>query len=232
MKSALQRALRALGPALKELLWPLGRACLLCRRATRGRSLCPACAQRLQDCELHPADAGLPLPTGEPLFCLYAYEGAAKRLVWLLKFDALEEAGLLLGTRLAAQWRLLGLRADLVTWVPMPEKRRRQRGIDHARCLAEALARTLGLPCLPLLARRGRTGALQHTLRRQARLRSAQEAFMPREDAPPLAGKTVCLVDDVVTTGATAASCGALLRQMGAAQVFTLAACRTQRRGE
>lgn len=220
---------RRLGHWLKELLWPMGRSCMLCNRATRAQSLCPACMERLAACEL-PRAYQLPgITEADGLCAAFAYEEAAKRLVWELKFGALEEAGVVLGWRLAAAIRQRGMDADLVTWVPMPEKRRRERGIDHARCLAEQLAKALALPCAGLLARGAEDTALQHTLSRKERLRHARDAFCPAMNAPSTEGLRVLLVDDVLTTGATAAACVRELRAMGAEQVFVAVACRALR---
>ena len=206
------RWLSRLGDSLKELLWPLGRFCILCGVATRSQSLCPQCLANLT--------------AADGLCAAFAYEDAAKRLVWELKFGAWEEAGVVLGWHMSWAVRARGWEADLITWVPMPQKRRRERGIDHARCLAEQLARALELPCAGLLARRDEDAVPQHTLSRAERLRHAKDAFCPAMDAPSPEGLRVLLVDDVLTTGATAADCVRELQAMGAAQVLVAVACR------
>lgn len=226
------RWLRRLGHMLKELLWPLGRFCLLCNVATRSQSLCPQCLENLNACSL-PLAYQLPGMTGADGLCAaFAYEDAAKRLVWELKFGALEEAGVVLGWHLASAIRVRGWEIDLVTWVPMPQKRRRERGIDHARILAEQLAQALDLPCAALLARREEDDTSQHTLDRAERLRHARDAFCPAVDAPSPEGLSLLLVDDVLTTGATAADCVRELRDMGAARVLVGVACRAMHENE
>ena len=115
-----------------------------------------------------------------------------------------QEAGVVLGWHMSWAVRARGWEADLITWVPMPQKRRRERGMDHARCLAEQLARALELPCAGLLARRDEDAVPQHTLSRAERLRHARDAFCPAMDAPSPEGLRVLLVDDVLTITTTA----------------------------
>ena len=91
------RWLSRLGDSLKELLWPLGRFCILCGVATRSQSLCPQCLANLRACALPVAHQHPGMTAADGLCAAFAYEDAAKRLVWELKFGAWEEAGVVLG---------------------------------------------------------------------------------------------------------------------------------------
>jgi predicted amidophosphoribosyltransferase len=110
----------------------------------------------------------------------------------------------------------------VVTWVPMPESRRRERCIDHGKALAEAAAARLGLSRRPLLLRLDTRDTPQATLGQKAREANLSGAFAP-------AGKFSCpvrLVDDVLTTGTTARRCAEALQAGGAVKVTLLAFTR------
>ena len=113
----------------------------------------------------------------------------------------------------------------VVTWVTMPESRRRDRMIDHGRTLAEAAARQLNLPCRQLLLRRETRQKNQASLNREGREANLKNAFLPMEDI----SFPVLLVDDVLTTGTTARRCAEALRSGGAKEVSVLTFTRAVR---
>ena len=118
-------------------------------------------------------------------------------------------------------WLRAGLRGTVVTWVPGRRPDIRRRGFDHAELLARSVARRLGLAATPLLQR---TSARPDQTRLGAAERRVNLAGAFR--ARPW-GHPVVVVDDLVTTGATAAACAAALAEGGAPEVEVLAACRT-----
>ena len=106
-----------------------------------------------------------------------------------------------------------------VTWVPGKPADMRRRGFDHAELLATELSTGLGLPCRGLLDRRRiplDQAALSASERRANLAGAFQADLSPRE---------VVLVDDVMTTGATAEACARALRAAGARTVHLLVAC-------
>ena len=109
-----------------------------------------------------------------------------------------------------------------ITWVPLARRRLAGRGYDQAEVLAAATARGMNLPAIPLLRRISATDpqARRSAAERRAAMRGVFETLARR--VPP----SVLLIDDVLTTGATAAACAEALASAGARQVHLLTAAR------
>jgi len=137
-----------------------------------------------------------------------------------LKFAGWRPVADALGEAMARTWTDPGV--DAVTWVPLSPRRRAERGFDQARALAEVVARRLDVPALGLLARDADDRATQARRDRAGRLVAMEGRFRVRT-APR---GSVLLVDDVLTTGATASACAAALVHGGADRVCVLTAAR------
>lgn len=145
------------------------------------------------------------------------YDGNAKNLVRRLKYGnarylAKTIAEYLLDTLLFADWQF-----DCITYVPMFKKKERKRGYNQARLLAEELAERVDADCVTLLEKIKNTDN-QASLARAEREINLTGAFSAIGTPP----KTVLLVDDVMTTGATANECAKALKKAGAKIVHLL----------
>lgn len=118
-------------------------------------------------------------------------------------------------------------RWDLITWVPLSDQRRRERGYDQAFLLASAAALELGEVAVETL-RKGRNTEAQSGLDDDAARRANVLGAYTAVDAELVEGKRVLLIDDVITTGATISECARILRTVGAGEVVcaTLARAR------
>ncbi|MCM2265513.1 MAG: ComF family protein [Desulfuromonadales bacterium] len=105
---------------------------------------------------------------------------------------------------------------DLIVPVPLHRDRLRERGYNQALQLARQVGRRLSVPVEPNLLRRIRATASQQGLDAVTRKSNLRGAFAV---TAPLSGRHLLLVDDVLTTGATARECAGVLRQAGAASV-------------
>ncbi len=150
----------------------------------------------------------------------WAYASSARALVLELKAGGRRAAAEPLVARMCSTARRYGLAGELVTWVPGRRRDVRERGYDHAEALARGVAGGLGLPARALLTH-ARPRPDQVGLDAAARRANLKGSFR----AAPCSGAVV-LVDDVFTTGATAAACAAALETAGAERVETLVACR------
>lgn len=114
---------------------------------------------------------------------------------------------------------------DGVTFVPLYPKKERERTFNQARLLAAGLARKHDLPFLPNCLERVRYTATQTELNASARRENVRGAFAPL-NRKWLDGRTLLLVDDVMTTGATVDECSRVLKEAGAAGVFVVTVAR------
>jgi ComF family protein len=112
---------------------------------------------------------------------------------------------------------------DALVPVPLAPARERERGFNQAALVADELARALGRPVRRRWLRRARPTRPQSDLSAAERWANVRNAF---QAAPAVAGHHVLVVDDVLTTGATAAECARALRAAGARAVSVVTVAR------
>lgn len=202
---------------LTEVLWPRKLICLCCAENSGGEFLCADCARELDALRLDPSDRLV-----NSACSIWRYSGCVSRLILSLKLKCLADAAEVLADGMAEAVCDLALPADtVVTWVSMPQRRLRERGIDHGRILCEAVARRCGLSARQLLCRSKRVHT-QRGLNREQRMSNlaGSVAAIGPVNVP------VLLIDDVLTTGATASVCTQVLKRAGAPEVYVLTAAR------
>ncbi len=198
---------------LRGIARPGASACAGCGTASVPEGsgpFCPGCSGR------HERDAVL---------AAAAYGGVVRAAVLGLKYRADFAAGRALA-RLLVGAAAPAAAAELVVPVPLHAARLRRRGFNQAAFLARPLARALGAPLGAATLRRTRATRALAGLDREAREREVGGAFTVRRPAA-VAGRRVLLVDDVLTTGATAEGCCRALKAAGAAWAGVAVAARS-----
>ena len=208
-----------------QMVYPEGAICLGCGRISDGEPLCSACRAELENGDILGSWVREDVD-GVSAWSIRPHRGLARTLVLRLKHGAERRAtdtltGLL---RSRPDYFPAFSPETVVTWVPMPKERRRERAIDHGQLLAEGVAAELGLSCRSLLLRHGndRPQARLNMIGRQKNLRNA---FAPAEKIC----FPVLLVDDVLTTGTTAKRCVEALRMAGGVNITILTMTRAAR---
>jgi ComF family protein len=203
-------ALQAFGGALLDLAFPP--RCPACGDAPVPPS--PFCA--LCDGAIDPVEGVQDEFRAGALF-----GGPIADAIHALKYGDRAEAAVPLGRWLAGRVEVPpGAR---VVWVPLGRRRRIERGYDQAMLIAGAFARAARLRLLRGAIRRVRETPPQVGLDRGARARNVEGAF---EASRAVSGLDLVLVDDVVTTGATAEAASRALREAGARSVTVVAVAR------
>lgn len=189
------------------------------------RSICAGCGARgvvlCSRCEaaLLPAPPPPPVEGSGTALAAWQYAGAARDLVLDLKLSGRRRAAEPMAVALTRVIQRVGTTAEVVTWVPGRRSDDRARGYNHAELLGRTVAALLGLDARGLLRRRGDRPD-QAGLSRADRRRNIEGAFAARACAG-----AVLLIDDLVTTGATARACTLALRRAGASRVEVAAVC-------
>ena len=210
---------------------------------TRHNLLCPRCWSGLNLITPPFCDRlGVPLPAYEgtetqismqalanpPIFsrarAAAHYGGIIRRLIVRFKFEDKHEPLPLFIKLMREAGRHLLNDADLLVPVPLHRLRLLQRRFNQSALLAKGLSRVSGVPtCVTSLQRTKRTRA-QVGLAQEARQHNVSDAFgLSRGGRDVVRGKRVLLIDDVMTTGATANACATALLEAGARSVDVLA---------
>ncbi|MBE5782057.1 MAG: ComF family protein [Clostridiales bacterium] len=228
-----EKMMARLGVWVGNLLFPRGANCLCChdpRLAALEDCLCDRCREELKNLRVPPeaCDRCLsPVKKGKKcsrcasalmkeidrVFAPYQYKNAVRTLIHAFKFNACNEALPILAD--AMEMALAERDFDCLVPVPLHPKRLRQRGVNQALLMAEALARRTGIPVCELL-RRVHYHRPQSLLSEKERMKNVEDAFLAEETAK---GLKILLIDDVRTTGSTAHACAKALKKAGAYSV-------------
>jgi ComF family protein len=240
--------LGALAQAVDALVFPW--SCAVCSVEEQSGAFCRSCREDLLDRSARAAASACPrcaLPVGpfadlhggcaacrgrslgfDAVIALGAYEGPLRELCLRLKHERNAWLAPWLSDLWVAARRQAVASLPAEAWivpVPLHWWRHWRRGYNQAEALSRALARRLDLPVRRPLRRVKATEKLAE-LSPTERSRALRRAFRARK-SPGLAGRTVLLVDDVLTTGATCGAAARALKQAGAARVVVAVIART-----
>ncbi len=212
---------------LQTLLFP--EKCVLCARVldSQETDLCRKCRVEA------PYFAGVKnkYPYLDSLTAVWYYEDKVRRSILRYKFGGRRNYAQSYGRMLAMAVQQAQLQIDFVTWIPISTKRLRKRGFDQVELLARSLCRELGMEPVATLQKVHDNPPQSHitgSAERRANVLGVYQALEPKD----LAGKRILLLDDIITTGATAGECARVLLTAGAKEVHcaVIAAARQHKK--
>lgn len=172
-------------------------------------------------------------PTGEICIAPFVYDGKVRLAIEGFKFRGRLSNGCSLSAAISRAVKMTygkDMDYELVTCVPMSNDRKRKRGFNQSEVLAEKAAAELQKPFIRLLKRE--SGApVQHELSYKERIAQRSDTTIHLTDPELVKGKSILLIDDVMTTGTTLSNCCRILHEGGAARILCAVAAMTRSYG-
>ena len=148
---------------------------------------------------------------------IWYYEGTVRSSILRYKFRGRRSYADAYGRLLAMELQKGGLEFDLITWIPISRMRKWKRGYDQVELVARAAGRELGLEPVPTL-KKVRHNRPQSGIHGQAERRANVLGVYKSLDRN-VSDRRILLLDDILTTGATASEAARVLKTAGAAEV-------------
>ena len=199
---------------LWQLLFPP--KCVLCGKLLKQdeTDLCHNC--RYDTTEF--PSSNLKLPYLAHWSALWYYEGTVRKSILRFKFYGARSYAEAYGRQLAMKLLSDDISFDILTWVPISRLRRWRRGYDQVQLIAEAVGKELSVVPVPTLVKI-RHNRPQSRLGGAAQRRANVMGVYRLTGNTPIQGKRILLLDDIITTGATAGECARVLLTAGAKEV-------------
>ena len=200
---------------MMRLLYPP--KCALCDRVLEREEL-DLCAQ----CRINQPDAGDPrtrYPHLAKVICLWYYKERVRLAIHGLKFHRNTGKAAPLGRLLAAKLDTEGAEFDVLSYVPISTPRLLQRSYDQSRLLTRRVGKELGRPVKRVLVKT-RHNRQQSLLTKISERKANVSGVYRCPDPAFVRGKRILLIDDILTTGATAGECARVLLEAGAKEVI------------
>ena len=201
--------------SISALLFPP--KCVLCRKllSEGERDLCSQCRRETENCD----SANVKLPHLAQWISLWYYEGDVRKSILRFKFYGQRSYAKNYGSLLADKLLSEDIRFDVLTWVPVSRLRKFRRGYDQVQLIAQALGAEMEVVPVDTL-KKLRNNRPQSGLGNASRRRANVLGIYRCIDPEVVMGRRVLLLDDVLTTGATAGECARVLLTAGAKAVI------------
>ena len=202
-----------------ELLYP--QVCGICGEKINQRYTCRKCLNILEYYQEMECAFGLSKIYFDQLLCLFPYKGILKSKMLQLKFYGYKYIARTFGDILAHKIEAKSIHADFIIPVPVSKKRNFERGFNQSECIAKYLAELTKIPLKNKFLEKTKNNFTQSTLSSVERIGNVKGVYtVPNKEE--VLGKTIILLDDIYTTGATMNECARVLKCAGASTVIAV----------
>lgn len=189
--------------------------CALCQRSTP-QELCPYCTKQLQSCHLENPEYLWKQTL--PIFVWGNYNGSLKRAIAAMKYENQPQIANIFGHWLGETWLLNQPQETLkekliVIPIPMHPKKQKKRGFNQAELIAKGFCKITGLKLNSQILQRNKETQPQFSLSFSERQENLADAFTVNPKYQRSCNKSVLLIDDIYTTGATAKAAAKILEE-------------------
>lgn len=218
------------------MLYPQGIKCVVCGKELYEENrygicsgcllkanvrFCPKCGRAVGETTVYCEDCTKTKREFNEARAPFIFEGKAKTIVHGLKYGGKKYLAKTIAQYLADEYYKNDWYVDFITFVPMHPKKQKLRGYNQAELIANEVAKIINKPLINSLDRVKYSQNFAR-LSRKERIKEAEESVIAKDKYKK---KSILLIDDVFTTGATSEACAKALNKSGASDVFVLTFC-------
>ena len=206
-----------------DLLYPP--RCCFCHKITEKEKICSACAAKLPYTKENSRQTKLNYISAavSPLY----YKDSVRDSLLRYKFHSATGYSKVYGQLIAKCIDENGINCDIITYVPLSRKRQWVRGYNQAELIANEISKHSGVPVVKLLVKVKNNPAqsgIKSPQKRKTNVLGAYKAV----NSELIGEKSVLIIDDIITTGATISECAKILRQQGSGEIFAASLARSK----
>jgi competence protein ComFC len=200
--------------------------CLDCLSKLRflSENICKVCGLPVKKPSTLCQDCAVQLPAYNQMRSWVVYQDSIREAIHDLKYRQNIGLGFFFSKPLLTMLYESDWQIDLVIPIPISRSHFKQRGYNQSALISRPLARMAGIPHSNNSVARVKETATQTTLNAKERFKNMDDAFLGNPDK--LKGRSVLVVDDVITTGATMQNCSKAIKKAGAEKVYCLSVAR------
>lgn len=218
------QALKYIADCTLGVIYPVSNVCIACGEETSSPKLCKKCEAKIMKC-----NQSIMLQSTEcrdvfKCFSAAYYSNVVVELVLALKYKSDFAAGNILAEYMIDL--IKEMKFDIITFVPSDKQAFKKRGYNQSEFLAKAIGKFLNVPVKEFI-KKSRATKDQIGLDKEARWHNLNGSFKVHNNKL-IENKIILLVDDVITTGATAYYCAKELKISGAKEVIVLTAAKSR----